>query len=148
MISVIFKEHIPPKHLLTEGTDEQRVMWRALMEYHERGGQIWYDLELMHDALELWEYIKPHTPTVLTATGRTIESASDQKRRWVADMLCPYTEVLFVEKARQKARHSGPNKVLIDDKQKAISPWIEAGGIGILHTSAKDTIRQLEELGI
>ena len=36
--------------------------------------------------------------------------------------------------------------VLIDDRQKNIDAWIEAGGIGILHTSAANTINQLKAL--
>ena len=36
--------------------------------------------------------------------------------------------------------------VLIDDEPKNIEAWEDAGGIGILHTSAKETINKLKEL--
>ena len=36
--------------------------------------------------------------------------------------------------------------VLIDDRPKNIEAWENAGGIGILHTSAKETINKLKEL--
>ena len=36
--------------------------------------------------------------------------------------------------------------VLIDDRPKNIEAWEAAGGIGILHTSAADTIDQLKKL--
>jgi hypothetical protein len=35
---------------------------------------------------------------------------------------------------------------LIDDRQKNIDAWIDAGGIGIVHVSARDTIEQLKLL--
>jgi len=35
---------------------------------------------------------------------------------------------------------------LIDDRQKNIDAWVEAGGIGIVHTSAANTIEQLKAL--
>ena len=47
-----------------------------------------------------------------------------------------------------KHEYAAPNHILIDDRDKAILPWREAGGIGILHTSANDTIAQLKELGL
>ena len=34
------------------------------------------------------------------------------------------------------------------DREKNIKEWRENGGIGILHTSASDTIKQLKELGL
>ena len=40
------------------------------------------------------------------------------------------------------------NKILIDDMEKNIQQWRDNGGIGILHTSTADTIKQLKELGI
>ena len=38
------------------------------------------------------------------------------------------------------------NNVLIDDRPKNIEAWEAAGGIGIIHTSAKNTIEQLKKL--
>jgi len=35
-----------------------------------------------------------------------------------------------------------------DDRESNIDQWRAAGGIGILHTSASDTIRQLKKLGL
>ena len=37
---------------------------------------------------------------------------------------------------------------LIDDRKSNIDQWIASGGIGILHTSAADTIQQLKNLGL
>ena len=38
--------------------------------------------------------------------------------------------------------------ILIDDRKSNIEEWRANGGIGILHTSATDTISQLKKLGL
>ena len=38
---------------------------------------------------------------------------------------------------------ASPNSILIDDREDNIKGWIDAGGIGILHTSADNTINTL-----
>jgi hypothetical protein len=43
---------------------------------------------------------------------------------------------------------SGKYTILIDDLEKTIKEWHAQGGIGILHTSAADTIKQLKELDL
>ena len=72
-------------------------------------------------------------------------SAFAHRKRWVAEKLCPQVVVNLTRTARQKAAYAAPNHILIDDKMKAIKPWREAGGIGILHADAKieRTLREL-----
>jgi hypothetical protein len=55
---------------------------------------------------------------------------------------------LILANAVNKQNYSGENKILIDDREKNIEQWRSKGGIGILHTSASDTIKQLKELGL
>ena len=57
-------------------------------------------------------------------------------------------KINLVRKTTDKAAWAGPDRILIDDKKEAIEPWEAAGGIGILHTSAADTIRKLKTLGL
>jgi hypothetical protein len=37
---------------------------------------------------------------------------------------------------------------LLTDREDNINQWRDKGGIGIFHTSAADTIKQLKELGL
>jgi hypothetical protein len=53
-------------------------------------------------------------------------------------------EEIFVP-AAQKAKFAAPNHILIDDMEKNITAWEAAGGIGILHKNATDTINTLKE---
>lgn len=126
----------------------RRKMWYTVEVYQGNGGELWYDLELMEDALILWEYIKPHNPQILSATGDPRFQAEPQKRRWVAEKFGEHVVVNLTRKAAEKSRHAASHRILIDDKMKAIDPWRDRGGIGVLHTSAADTIRQLQELGL
>ena len=48
--------------------------------------------------------------------------------------------------SKDKQNYGKPKDILIDDRAPNIERWVEMGGIGILHTSAEDTIRQLKEL--
>ena len=45
-------------------------------------------------------------------------------------------------------RHTGENHILIDDLPNTIEEWNNKGGIGILHTSAATTIKELKKLGL
>lgn len=125
-----------------------RRMWKGIEQYQEQGNELWYELELMHDAMKLWEYVRPHSPQILTATGKPIYDAETQKRKWVAEKLGDDVVVNLTRKAAEKAKHAAEHHILIDDKEKAINPWKSAGGIGIVHTSADNTIRELKVLGI
>ena len=126
----------------------RKQMWDAVRRYSAEGGELWYELPLMPDAMTLWNYVKKYNPEILSATGDPKYGADSQKRRWIAEHFGSNVKVNLTRKAADKAQHAAPNRILIDDKMKAIRPWREAGGIGILHTSAANTIRQLKELGL
>ena len=55
---------------------------------------------------------------------------------------------MILTRAVDKAKYANKDSILIDDRKQNIDHWIESGGIGILHTSAKDTIKQLKKLGL
>jgi hypothetical protein len=55
---------------------------------------------------------------------------------------------LNLEYSKNKQKYAAPNHVLIDDRKDIIERWEEAGGVGILHTSTKNTIECLRKKGI
>ena len=123
-----------------------REMWKAIAKYQRNGGSFWLDCEPMPDAFELWDYLKPYNPEILTACGNASFGAGQQKIEWVAKHFGSHIKVNLVEKSKDKATFATPTSILIDDKMKSIEPFRAAGGIGILHTSAKTTIAELEAL--
>ena len=104
--------------------------------------KFWSEMEWMPDGKELWNYIKSYNPTILTSPSRG-DDCPKGKTIWVKRELGDDTPVII---ERDKYKYSGENKILIDDTEKKITDWIDKGGIGILHTSAEDTIKQLKEI--
>ena len=109
------------------------------------GVGFWAGLKWMPDGQKLWDYIKPLKPEILSAPSRE-ESSRIGKAVWVKYKL-PGTK-LILRYAKQKQQLATPESILIDDRQINIDQWEAAGGIGILHTSADNTISQLKELGL
>ena len=109
------------------------------------GVGFWAGLKWMPGGQELWDYIKPFDPKLLSAPSRE-QSSRIGKAVWVKHKL-PGTK-LILRYANQKKELATPESILIDDRQVNIDQWEAAGGVGILHTSASDTIRQLKKLGL
>lgn len=109
------------------------------------GAKFWITLQWMPDGKQLWDYIKKYNPILLSAPSRE-ESSKLGKRVWVKREL-PGVK-LILKYAPQKQEYASPTSILIDDRQKNIDQWEAAGGIGILHTSTPNTIKQLQQLGL
>jgi len=111
----------------------------------DAGANFWINLDWMPDGEQLWKYIKNYSPSILSAPSRE-KSSRTGKKIWVEDNI-PGTK-LILKPAPEKQELAEPNAILIDDREDNIEQWINAGGIGILHTSANDTITQLKKLGL
>jgi len=109
------------------------------------GVGFWAGLKWMPGGQKLWDYIKPFHPQLLSAPSRE-QSSRIGKAVWVKHKI-PGTK-LILRYASQKKELATPESILIDDRQVNIDQWEAAGGIGILHTSADDTISQLKKLGL
>jgi hypothetical protein len=109
------------------------------------GAAFWIKLKWMPDGKQLWDYIKQYNPDLLSAPSRE-ESSKIGKRVWVKREL-PGVK-LILRSADRKQEFATPNSILIDDRADNIQRWKDAGGIGIVHTSAADTIQQLKDLGL
>jgi hypothetical protein len=116
---------------------------------HQVGLRFWRGMPWMSEGRELWDYIKPYKPTLLTAPSWH-NSSREGKQLWVEDHLNTEkikTPIIF-KQADKKANLSGPNKILIDDRENTIMNWKHKNGIGILYTSTKQVINDLKQLGI
>jgi hypothetical protein len=109
------------------------------------GAAFWIKLKWMPDGKQLWDYIKPYSPDLLSAPSRE-DSSKMGKRIWVKREI-PGAK-LILRSAERKQEFATPNSILIDDRADNIQRWKDAGGIGIVHTSAADTIQQLKDLGL
>jgi hypothetical protein len=105
----------------------------------------WKTMLWLDDAKELWDYIKQYDPCILTSP--TLDYACKKgKIEWVkkelGDDVCV---IVALKKHLVFDEKQLVGKILIDDKEKNINPWIEMGGTGILHKNAADTISQLKK---
>lgn len=99
----------------------------------------------MADMLELWHFISPYKPIVLTGVPVSVDKAVNNKRKWVAKHLGKHVEVRCCL-SKEKCLHAQHGDVLVDDWTKYQHLWVQAGGIWVTHTSAKSTIEKLKPL--
>lgn len=112
---------------------------------NDAGYEFWINLDWMSDGHKLWSYIEKYNPKLLSAPSRQ-EDSRVAKLDWV------YKELpgvhLILRSAKHKKDFASPTSILIDDRVDNIADWVGAGGIGILHKNAKDTISQLKDLDL
>ena len=121
--------------------------WAALTHHDTHVEKFFRNLPKIDDADVLVDFVTAHFKSVkiLTACGYTPKDAKEQKIAWFAEHY-PQIECIVVAKSPDKAAYAHPYAILIDDRSKSIDPWVAKGGIGILHTSAEDTIAQLRAI--
>ena len=128
----------------------------------EWGEEYWSTMDWMPDGKQLWDYVSGMNPTILSAPSRFKEVSVPGKEKWLKTHLSDLPNHDIQTKCRRgwdkkskvilnnmKHRYvASTNDILIDDKLSNIELWRKAGGIGILHTSAEDSIAQLKQLGL
>jgi hypothetical protein len=116
--------------------------WKPI---NDAGVDFWVNLEWMPDGKTLWNYIEKYKPVLLSAPSNRDESRVG-KQLWVRREL-PGVH-LYLRYAKHKIDFATPHSVLIDDRLPNVENWINAGGIGIHHTSTESTIHHLKKLGL
>jgi hypothetical protein len=135
-----------------------KLFGKSLKEKNISDKSYWANLDWMPDGKQLWSYISPYNPYVLTAPSVNFDipfedryklennESMQGKTEWVQRL--PNMRKLYFRSAGRKADFAGPDKILIDDRKDTIDSWNANGGIGILHTSTANTIKQLQDLGL
>ena len=126
----------------------------------EKGVAYWENLEWLSDGQYFWTYLQQYNPTILSAPSRHW-SSKQGKMNWISANLgisqkTPVTKYKDWDKStrvilsQHKYLYVLPEEnfksILIDDTPGKIDKWVEAGGIGILHINAADTISKLEDI--
>lgn len=121
---------------------------KALKKQLVAEGDFFYNLKPMPGAKQLWNYVNKYNAKILTATGDTEpDKVATEKRRWAKKIL-GVSNIIVVRKLPMKAEYANPTSILIDDREKALKPWKNAGGIGIHFTDVASAIKQLKSLGL
>ena len=129
----------PKKFIDKNGLDE---FWKLI---DERGVGFWVGMDWMEDGKILWEFLTANYKEVeLLSSPSRSENSRLGKRLWVRNH--KLGKKLNLAYSRNKQKYAAPNHILIDDRKDIIQEWEEQGGIGILHTSAEETINKLLEV--
>ena len=119
--------------------------------------EFWSEMPWTEDGKTLWIWLQSHSPTILSAPSIELTSKTG-KTKWVnthlgisqnpttnSDGWDINTRLIF---DKDKHLYVLPNTVsiLIDDTPKKIDAWRAAGGIGLLHSNATETINTLTEI--
>ncbi len=120
-------------------THTENDMWRLISSQTDH---FWLHMDWTPDGKKLWNFIKKFDPTILTTPAKTVPNCKEDKLTWFKREI---GDVKVIVKGK-KYELAHENAILIDDMTKNIDPWVEAGGIGILHTSAEKTIQELQKI--
>jgi len=113
----------------------------------------WERLPWIKDGRQLWSYIKKHKPDILSAyVKRDIDpNCIPGKTKWCRSQLGlgGVRVNLVLRSQKQDYAQTGYRSpaVLVDDYKPNTDAFTRRGGIGIYHTSASNSIRQLKQLG-
>ena len=132
-----------PKHFdKLEGSTE---FWKFIDQYI--GLEFWSEMPWMPNGRQLWDFIQPYGPKLLTSPSRDNTSRLG-KRLWVKENLSPAPEVLF-RFGDAKADFANENAILIDDKPSNLRAFASKGGIAIecKDGDVSSVINELKQLG-
>jgi hypothetical protein len=131
---------------------EEKYGKNAFWDFIDEGDNklvFWVGIPPMSDAKQLIDYVSKYDYEMLTAPSLKKQSLMG-KGLWMKNQtnkgLFPSKPKVNYRSAKSKKDFAAPNHILIDDKASTIDSWNAAGGIGILHTSAANTINQLKKI--
>jgi len=117
--------------------------------------ELYANLNKVHDADELvrgvTEYcnVNGYTPAVLTAlpTLLCVPEAFHHKQQWIKQHYPMLLSNFYIGPySVHKQVFAQPGRILIDDRLINITQWNEAGGVGIHHLNADETLTNLNTI--
>ena len=116
------------------------------------GKKFWANLDWMIGGQQLYKFISRYNPNVLSAySDKDATGSKTGKMNWLKKNTkfkrSKINLVLRDQKKKFAKDNDGKANILIDDYEKNIKEWEQAGGIGVIYTNAPNTIRELKKLG-
>lgn len=132
-----------PKHFeALEGVGE---FWNFIDNHI--GLEFWSGMNWMPNGKQLWSFIQPYNPIILTSPSRQNTSRLG-KRMWVKEHLTPAPPVEF-RFGDAKSDFANEKAILIDDKPSNLQAFAAKGGIAleVKDGEIQSVINALKELG-
>lgn len=123
---------------------ELRKLWKFFVETSQ-----FATLDKHHTCNALVDYLKSLPKSVVvsilssTSGFEVHEMVQRHKLQWLKDNDIPFAPV-FVPGKRYKKGYADANSFLIDDHAQNVHDFIDAGGHGIIHVTAEETIAAIE----
>lgn len=107
--------------------------------------QFWSKLPPTKDCEQIWKAVKAYKPLFLSSVAGYIPAIYG-KELWCRNNLgIDSDRVILVSHSEDKQKYASKMSILIDDYDKNVSQFKSAGGQGILHKTAVDTIKTFNE---
>ena len=120
----------------------RQELWQIVLDTTD----YWVNLPKLGDADKLINYLNQYCFQILTGLPLYgFDKAEKEKRQWLKKHYGIENGVIC-RLSKDKQIYGKKGDILIDDRAPNIERWVEMGGIGILHTSAEETIKKLKEL--
>jgi len=146
------KDQLSPEEYQKKYGKEE--MWKNI---EAEGEKFWANLKWMNDGRELWDYLTRYNPIILSAPSRSKDCITG-KVKWIERNLGinqkkpttsskkwdPESRIILSQHKYKFAKSA--DDILIDDNREKLAKWTEAGGTGVFHNDATDTIRVIEEI--
>ena len=138
---------IAPKSQETRTEMETAKLWseiRKIDHFYNKLGTIPGSKE-MFDAIYKKYGSKCEILSAIPNPKRNICTAEEDKREWVKREISDSVKVNIVLRKEKSKYADSKGCILIDDFKSNIEEWEALGGYGILFTSAKDVLREIEK---
>lgn len=123
-------------------TKEEKEIKNLTYKPLSNNPDLWTNLPIYEGAKEFVEYLLDHWKVTILSSPVDLDSIVG-KELWLNNHFPALLHNSIFE--TNKYIHAHSRGILIDDRPKNINLWIEAGGIGILHTSFEQTKKELEQ---
>lgn len=140
--------HIEPVDQSKATNAQTDRLWEAV----KKVPHFYLNLEPVKSAVELFNEVHGkfgencQILTGIPKPRRGIENAGEDKTEWAHKFLSPDVKVNVVFREEKTKFCTGKNCILIDDYGKNIREWENAGGKGILFTTAQKAREKLGEM--
>lgn len=116
-------------------------LWETVLQTKD----YWLNLPKTADADILVNFLNQTGYTILTGLpSYGFDKAEKEKKAWLKKHYNKEHNIICCL-SKDKPNYGCAKDILIDDRKNNIQNWQKMGGIGILHKSANETIKQLKQ---
>ena len=119
--------------------------WSILL----KGGEnYWSDMDWQPGGQELVKYLQSLNIPIEILTAGSGPAAKAGKQMWLKKHGLGNLKFNIVNSGKDKWEFAEAGDLLIDDMTENVKLFIDAGGMGIIHSSTTDTIQKLKKIGL